>query len=54
MYTQQGFSLIEVLTSLLLITTLILALLQQQAESRLLLKKITRKNPIILPSDANR
>ncbi len=41
MNQQKGFSLIEVLVSLMLVTTLALALLQQQCHTKLLIKQLT-------------
>lgn len=40
MTQQKGFSLIEVLTSLLLVTTLAITLLQQQSQSKFLLNQL--------------
>jgi prepilin-type N-terminal cleavage/methylation domain-containing protein len=40
---QQGFSLVEVLASLLLVTSLALALLQQQLQNRQLLSQLIKR-----------
>lgn len=44
MNQQKGFSLTEVLTSLLLVTTLALALLQQQWQSKYLLNQLVHRS----------
>ncbi|KTC83475.1 prepilin-type N-terminal cleavage/methylation domain-containing protein [Legionella cincinnatiensis] len=43
MNQQKGFSLIEVLLSLLLVTTLALALLQQQSQSKYMLNQLMKR-----------